>query len=146
MLAHHQVKLLIFTQAKVKSKANQILDDISENYNVDILILPDGERAKDFNSVVNSIKFLSEKVISDVGTEEFKRKDLNQINNLFIKELLSFKGVDLVLLSKNFLSVKKNKEVSWDVLKPMVISHINHYYEKNNKIFDIRFSLQRCFA
>ncbi len=80
-----------------------------------------------------SIKFLSEKVISDVGTEEFKRKDLNQINNLFIKELLSFKGVDLVLLSKNFLSVKKNKEVSWDVLKPMVISHINHYYEKNNK-------------
>ena len=77
-----------------------------------------------------SIKFLSEKVISDVGTEEFKRKDLNQINNLFIKELLSFKGVDLVLLSKNFLSVKKNKEVSWDVLKPMVISHINHYYEK----------------
>ena len=49
-----------------------------------------------------SIKFLSEKVISDVGTEEFKRKDLNQINNLFIKELLSFKGVDLVLLSKTF--------------------------------------------
>ena len=52
--------IIIFTQAKVKSKANQILDNISENYNVDILILPNGERAKDFNSVVNSIKFLSE--------------------------------------------------------------------------------------
>lgn len=51
--------IIIFTQAKVKSKANQILDNISENYNVDILILPNGERAKDFNSVVNSIKFLS---------------------------------------------------------------------------------------
>ena len=37
-----------------------ILDNISENYNVDILILPNGERAKDINSVVNSIKFLSE--------------------------------------------------------------------------------------
>ena len=37
--------IIIFTQAKVKSKANQILDNISENYNVDILILPNGERA-----------------------------------------------------------------------------------------------------
>ena len=35
------------------------------------------------------------------------------------------------MLSKNFLSVKKTKEISWDALKPMVISHINDYFEKN---------------
>ena len=80
-----------------------------------------------------SLKFLSENVISSIGTEEFRKKDIGKIKNLFIKQLLDFKGVDLVLLSKNFLSVKKTKDVSWDELKPMVISHLNHYYEKNKK-------------
>ncbi len=80
-----------------------------------------------------SLKFLSENIISSIGTEEFRKKDIGKIKNLFIKQLLDFKGVDLVLLSKNFLSVKKTKDVSWDELKPMVISHLNHYYEKNKK-------------
>ena len=39
----------------------------------------------------------------------------------------------MILLSKNFLSVKKNDDVSWDELKPMIISHINHYFENNKK-------------
>ncbi len=55
----------------------------------------------------NSIKFISEKVISAVGTEEFQKKELSKIENNFVKEILGFKGVELVLLSKNFLSVKK---------------------------------------
>ena len=80
----------------------------------------------------NSLKFLSEKVISSVGTEEFQ-KGKSEFNNPFIKELLSFKGVELVLLSKNFLSVKKTEDVSWKDLKPMVISHLNHYFENNNE-------------
>ena len=80
-----------------------------------------------------SLKFLTDNVISAVGNEEFQKKDIDKIDNPFIKELLDFKGVDLVLLSKNFLSVKKTKEVSWDELKPMVISHLNHYYEKNKE-------------
>ena len=80
-----------------------------------------------------SLKFLSEKTISTIGTEEFQKNEINNITNIFIKELLSFKGVELVLLSKNFLSVNKSKEVSWNDLKPMVISHLNHYFENNNE-------------
>jgi len=79
----------------------------------------------------DSLKFISENIISDIGTEEFQKKKINQITNLFIKELLNFNGVELILLSKNFLSVKKTKEVSWEALKPMVISHLNDYFEKN---------------
>ena len=81
----------------------------------------------------NSLKFLSEKIISAIGTEEFQKKDYNKIENEFVKNLLNLKGVELVLLADNFLSVKKNKEISWDVLKPTVISHMNDYFEKNNK-------------
>ena len=39
--------------------------------------------------------------------------------------------MELILLSKNFLSVKKTKEISWNELKPMIISHLNHYFENN---------------
>ncbi len=81
----------------------------------------------------NSLKFLSEKEISTIGTEEFQKGKSKDVSNSFIKELLEFKGVELVLLSKNFLSVKKTEDVSWDELKPMVISHLNHYFENNHE-------------
>ena len=81
----------------------------------------------------DSLKFMSEKTISAVGTEEFQKSKMNEVSNSFIKELLGFNGVELVLLSKNFLSVKKIKDVSWDELKPMVISHLNDYFEKNKE-------------
>ena len=80
-----------------------------------------------------SLKFLSENIISNIGTEEFQKNEIKKINNPFIKELLSFKGVELVLVSKNFLSVKKTKDISWNELKPMVISHLNHYFENNKE-------------
>ena len=80
----------------------------------------------------DSLKFISEKIISAIGTEEFQKSKIGEISNFFIKELLEFNGVELVLLSKNFLSVKKTKDVSWDKLKPMVISLLNDYFEKND--------------
>ena len=80
-----------------------------------------------------SLKFLSENIISNIGTEEFQKNEINKVKNPFIKELLSFKGVELVLFSKNFLSVKKTKDISWNELKPMVISHLNHYFENNKE-------------
>ena len=81
----------------------------------------------------DSLKFLSEKTISTSGTEEFQKEQKDKVNIPFIKELLDFKGVELILLSEKFLSVKKTKEVSWNELKPMVISHLNDYFEKNNE-------------
>ena len=81
----------------------------------------------------DSLKFLSEKIISTTGTVEFQKKDYNNIENEFVKSLLNLTGVELVLLADNFLSVKKNKEISWDVLKPTVISHMNDYFEQNDK-------------
>ena len=80
----------------------------------------------------NSLKFLSEKTLSAVGTEEFKKENQDEIEIPFVRELLNFKGVELILLSEKFLSVKKTSEVSWNELKPMVISHLNDYFEKNN--------------
>ena len=81
----------------------------------------------------DSLKFLSEKTLSAIGTEEFKKEKEIEIKIPFIKELLEFKGVELILVSEKFLSVKKTREVSWNELKPMVISHLNDYFEKNDE-------------
>ena len=81
----------------------------------------------------DSLKFLSEKTISASGTEEFQKEQKDKVTIPFVKELLDFKGVELILLSEKFLSVKKTKEVSWNELKPMVISHLNNYFEKNKE-------------
>jgi NFU1 iron-sulfur cluster scaffold homolog, mitochondrial len=81
----------------------------------------------------NSLKFISERIISAIGTEEFQKSKINEVSNEFVKELLGFNGIELILLSKNFLSVKKTKDATWDELKPMVISHLNHYFENHNE-------------
>ena len=81
----------------------------------------------------NSLKFLSQKILSKVGTEEFKKTNLNKIKIPFVKELLNFTGVELVLISDNFLTVKKEKNASWDSLKPMIISQLNDYFEKTGE-------------
>ncbi len=81
----------------------------------------------------NALKFLSEKKISSVGTREFQKANIKKINNYFIKNLLNLDGVELVLVSENFLSVKKNEKISWDSLKPSIVSSLNDYFQKNEK-------------
>ena len=38
----------------------------------------------------NALKFLSEKQLSEVETQEFQKKDLSQIKNEFVKNILNF--------------------------------------------------------
>ena len=56
----------------------------------------------------DSLKFLSDKTISAIGTEEFIKDRDKEIKIPFVEELLNFNGVELILLSEKFLSVKKN--------------------------------------
>ena len=91
----------------------------------------------------DSLKKKTKKTISEAGTEEFQKKDLDKIENQFVKNLLNLKGVELILLSDNFLSVKKTKEISWEVLKPTVISHINDYFQTNNEPILVKKSNQK---
>ena len=81
----------------------------------------------------NAIKFISEKTFSKIEVAEFHKRDIKKIKNNFIKNLLEFEGVELVLISEKFISVKKTEKVNWDSLKPSIISLINDYFQKNNK-------------
>ena len=81
----------------------------------------------------NALKFISENKFSEIGAKEFQKKDIKPNTNNLIKNLLEFDGVELVLVSDNFISVKKFDNVKWDSLRPSIISEINDHLVKNKK-------------
>ena len=81
----------------------------------------------------NALKFLSNNTISEVGTREFQKNRIKEIKNSFVKNLLNIDGVELILLSDNFLSVKKQEKANWESIKPSIISYLNDYFQTNKK-------------
>jgi len=81
----------------------------------------------------NALKFISKNKFSEIGAKEFQKKDIKPNTNNLIKNLLEFEGVELVLVSDNFISVKKFENARWDSLTPSIISEINDHLVKNKK-------------
>ena len=79
----------------------------------------------------NSLKFLPGKVVSNSGSFEVTRKD--KTNNELIQNLLSINGVEGIFLGKDFISINKNDEISWDEIKHIVISFINDFYSQGKE-------------
>ena len=82
----------------------------------------------------NSLKFLPGKIVSNNGSFEITKKD--ETSNELIRNLLSVNGVEGIFLGKDFISINKYDDVSWDEIKHIVISLINDFYSsgKNSVI------------
>ncbi len=74
----------------------------------------------------NSLKFLPGKTVSNHGSYEIKKKD--QTSNELVKNLLLIKGVESIFLGKDFISINKYSDFSWEEIKHIVISLINDFY------------------
>ena len=96
----------------------------------------------------NSLKFLPGKAVSNKGSFEITKKD--ETSNELIRNLLSVNGVEGIFLGKDFISINKYDDFSWDEIKHIVISLINDFYlsgkecviernlqENNNELKDI---------
>ena len=79
----------------------------------------------------NSLKFLPGKNVSNKGSFEITQKD--QTNNELVKNLLSIKGVEGIFLGKDFISINKYDDTSWDEIKHIVISLINDFYSSGKE-------------
>ncbi len=79
----------------------------------------------------NSLKFLPGKVVSNCGSFEITKKD--EVKNDLIKNLISIDGVEGIFLSKDFISINKYDETSWDEIKHIVISLINDFYSSGKE-------------
>jgi len=74
----------------------------------------------------NSLKFLPGMIVSNNGSFEINNKD--EVKNDLIRNILSINGVEGIFLGKDFISINKYDETSWDEIKHIVISLINDYY------------------
>ena len=74
----------------------------------------------------NSLKFLPGKIVSNKGSFEITQND--RTNNELVKNLLSINGVEGIFLGKDFISINKYDDTSWDDIKHIVISLINDFY------------------
>ena len=74
----------------------------------------------------NSLKFLPGKIVSNAGSIEINSKD--ETNNYLIRNLLSVNGVEGIFLGKDFISINKYDDFSWDEIKHIAISLINDFY------------------
>ena len=79
----------------------------------------------------NSLKFLPGKTVSNSGSFEITKKD--DVKNELIKNLMSVDGVEGIFLSKNFISINKFDNISWDEIKHIVISLINDFYSSGKE-------------
>ena len=79
----------------------------------------------------NSLKFLPGKSVSNKGSFEITQKD--QTNNELVKNLLAINGVEGIFLGKDFISINKYDETSWDEIKHIVISLINDFYSSGKE-------------
>ena len=79
----------------------------------------------------DSLKFLPGKKVSESGPHEILNK--NETDNDLIRNILSINGVTGIFLGDDFLSVNKKKDVDWENIKHIVISHINEYYSEGNE-------------
>ena len=81
----------------------------------------------------DTMKFLPEKKVSDVGPIEFLKTD-KTIKIPLVNKILALKGTTMVFFGEDFITVKKEKDLNWEDLKHGIISEINDYYSKGNDV------------
>ena len=81
----------------------------------------------------DTLKFLPGKKVSEVGPIEFLKND-KSIKVSLANKILSLEGTVMVFFGEDFITVKKEKDLNWDDLKHGIISEINDYYSKGNKV------------
>ena len=79
----------------------------------------------------NSLKFLPGKIVSSQGSFEVTKKE--ETNNELIRNLLSVNGIEGIFLGKDFISINKSNNVSWEDIKHIVISLINDFYSNGKE-------------
>ena len=81
----------------------------------------------------DTLKFLPKRKVSEVGPIEFLKSDKN-IEVPLANKILSMKGTVMVFFGEDFITVKKEKGLKWNDLKHGIISEINDFYSKGNKV------------
>jgi len=81
----------------------------------------------------DTLKFLPKRKVSEIGPIEFLKNDKN-IKVPLASKILSMEGTVMVFFGEDFITVKKEKNLNWNDLKHGIISEINDFYSRGNKV------------
>ena len=82
----------------------------------------------------NSLKFIPNMTVSEIGPVEIFKDKKKDKKIPLANNILAIEGVTSIFFGDDFISVNKTGPVKWDDLKPGIISEINDFYSKGNKV------------
>ncbi len=83
----------------------------------------------------NTLKFNPGVEVLDKGSVEFKDKETSKISNL-ANLIFSIDGIERVFLSQDFVSVTKNIDINWEILKPLILTAIMDHYASGKDVIN----------
>lgn len=80
-----------------------------------------------------TLKFVLNKTILETGSLEFKNfKEAKQLD--FANEIFQLNGIKNVFISSNFISITKESNKDWSILKPKILTFLIDYTSANKEI------------
>ena len=83
----------------------------------------------------NTLKFIPGVQVLQEGTVEFKDNETAKISNL-AKLIFLIKDIERVFLTTEFISVTKNNDVNWEILKPLILTAIMDHYASGKEVIE----------
>ena len=83
----------------------------------------------------NTLKFIPGVQVLDQGTVEFQDIESAKISNL-AELIFLVDGVDRVFLNTEFVSVTKNNDTNWEILKPSILTAIMDHYASGKEVIE----------
>ena len=83
----------------------------------------------------NTLKFIPGVQVLKEGTVEFKDKDSANFSNL-ANLIFLIDGIERVFLATEFVSVTKNNENNWEILKPLILTAIMDHYASGKEVIN----------
>ena len=83
----------------------------------------------------NTLKFIPGTKVLEEGTIEFKDQDSAKISNL-ANLIFLINGIDRVFLATEFISVTKDDDTNWEILKPLILTAIMDHYASGKEVIE----------
>ena len=82
-----------------------------------------------------TVKFIPGKEVSPQKNVSYK-DTVEAENSPLAKRLFLIDGIDAIFFGSDFVSITKNDDLEWQVLKPLILSQIMQHYMSNEKVID----------
>ena len=79
-----------------------------------------------------TLKFLPGRIVTKGGTI-FYQNESEALNSPFAKRMFAVDGVNSVFFGSDFITITKDEDLDWQVLKPMLLGAITEHYNSGEE-------------